>query len=300
MDTLNYASKPKIGAVFPQTEIGENPEDIKEYVLAVESMGFDHILIYDHVLGADIERRPNWTGAYDLDHPFHEILVLFGFIAALTSTIELTTGILVLPQRDTGLVAKQAAELDILSNGRLRLGVGIGWNAVEFEALNSNFYDRGARIEEQISVLRELWTNELVSYEGKWHQLNDVGLNPLPTQRPIPVWFGGEADQVMNRIGEMGDGWIYPNSAPFPEKKSKEMLDLIKNSAKRFNRSADAIGIEKIFSVSEKPKDGWKYPVQSWLEFGATHLSLNTMDANLPSIKDHLKALEFFINEIIQ
>ena len=292
--------KPKIGAVFPQTEIGNDPDEVKKYVTAVESMGFDHILIYDHVLGANTANRPNWKGAYKLEDSFHEVMVLLGYIAAITTKIELVTGVLVLPQRDTALVAKQAAELDILSNGRLRLGVGIGWNDVEFEALNSDFANRGVRIEEQVSVLRELWTKELVTYEGKWHHLNDVGINPLPLQRPIPVWFGGAADAVMQRIGKMGDGWIYPGYSPFPDIQSKTMLDSIKSSAIQSNRLTHDIGIEKILSESEKPTDGWADSVKLWIEFGATHFSINTMGANLTSIDGHLGALEVFINEIIK
>ena len=292
--------KPKIGAVFPQTEIGNDPDGINQYVTAVESMGYDHILIYDHVLGASIENRPNWKGAYRLEDSFHEVMVLFGYISAITTKIELATGILVLPQRDTALVAKQAAELDILSNGRLRLGVGIGWNDVEFEALNSEFTNRGARIEEQVSLLRELWTNELVTFKGKWHDLDDVGINPLPPQSPIPIWFGGAANAVMQRIGKMGDGWIYPGYSPFPDIQSKTMLDSIKNSANQANRSISQIGIEKILSESEKPKEGWSDAGSLWMEYGATHLSINTMGANLTSINGHLDALESFINEIIQ
>ncbi|MAT09263.1 MAG: LLM class F420-dependent oxidoreductase [Chloroflexi bacterium] len=292
--------KPKIGAVFPQTEIGNDPDGINQYVTAVESMGYDHILIYDHVLGASTANRPNWKGAYRLEDSFHEVMVLFGYISAITTKIELATGILVLPQRDTALVAKQAAELDILSNGRLRLGVGIGWNDVEFEALNSEFTNRGARIEEQVSLLRELWTNELVTFKGKWHDLDDVGINPLPPQSPIPIWFGGAANAVMQRIGKMGDGWIYPGYSPFPDIQSKTMLDSIKNSANQANRSISQIGIEKILSESEKPKEGWSDAGSLWMEYGATHLSINTMGANLTSINGHLDALESFINEIIQ
>ena len=292
--------KPKIGAVFPQTEIGNDPDGINQYVTAVESMGYDHILIYDHVLGASTANRPNWKGAYRLEDSFHEVMVLFGYISAITTKIELATGILVLPQRDTALVAKQAAELDILSNGRLRLGVGIGWNDVEFEALNSEFTNRGARIEEQVSLLRELWTNELVTFKGKWHDLDDMGISPLPPQSPIPIWFGGAANAVMQRIGKMGDGWIYPGYSPFPDIQSKTMLDSIKNSANQANRSISQIGIEKILSESEKPKEGWSDAGSLWMEYGATHLSINTMGANLTSINGHLDALESFINEIIQ
>ena len=179
-------------------------------------------------------------------------------------------------------------------------GVGIGWNDVEFEALNSEFTNRGARIEEQVSLLRELWTNELVTFKGKWHDLDDVGINPLPPQSPIPIWFGGAANAVMQRIGKMGDGWIYPGYSPIPDIQSKTMLDSIKNSANQANRSISQIGIEKILSESEKPKEGWSDAGSLWMEYGATHLSINTMGANLTSINGHLDALESFINEIIQ
>ena len=291
--------KPKIGAIFPQTEIGNNPDEVRKFVTAVESMGYDHILIYDHVLGADTTNRPNWDGPYRLEDSFHEVMVLLGYLAAITTRIELSTGILVLPQRDTALVAKQAAELDILSNGRLRLGVGIGWNEVEFEALNSEFTNRGARIEEQVSVLRELWTNELVTFKGKWHYLDNVGINPLPIQSPIPIWFGGAANAVMQRIGKMGDGWIYPGYSPFPDMQSKTMLDSIKNSANQAGRTISQIGIEKILSESEKPESGWSDSIKLWMEYGVTHISINTMGAKLTSIDKHLDALKLFINAII-
>ena len=181
----------KLGVVFPQTEIGSDPAGVREYAQAAEAMGYNHVIAFDHVLGANAESRPGWSGAYRHTDSFHEPFVLYGFLAGVTNDIELVTAVIILPQRQTALVAKQAAAVDVLSNGRLRLGVGIGWNAVEYEALGENFGDRGRRSEEQIELMRRLWTEDLITYEGRWHKITDAGLNPLPVQQPIPVWFGG-------------------------------------------------------------------------------------------------------------
>src|SRR5438105_2091500 len=193
----------RIGVVFPQTEIGSDPSVIRDYAQAAESIGYKHLLVYDHVLGASTEHRPDWRGPYTSETPFHEPFVLFGYLAAITQQLELVMGVLVLPQRQTALVAKQAAEVDVLSGGRLRLGVGIGWNQVEYEALGEDFHNRGKRIEEQITLLRELWTEPVVDFTGRWHRVAEAGVNPLPMQRPIPIWMGGYADVVLERAGRM-------------------------------------------------------------------------------------------------
>ncbi len=198
----------KIGLVYPQTEYGNDPLAIRDYAQTAEGLGFTHILAYDHILGANPERPGGWQGPYTYRHPFHEPLALFSYMAALTQTIEFTTGIIILPQRQTAVFAKQAATLDVLSGGRLRLGIGLGWNAVEYTALNEDFHTRGKRIEEQVEVLRLLWTQPLVSFKGRWHDIPDAGLNPLPLQRPIPLWFGGNADAVLQRTARLGDGWM--------------------------------------------------------------------------------------------
>ncbi len=198
----------KIGVVLPQTEIGNDPVAIKAYAEAVEGMGFTHILVFDHVLGANPARPGGWKGPYTYRHGFHEPFVLFGFLAAATRRVELVTGIVILPQRQTALVAKQAAAVDVLSGGRLRLGVAVGWNPVEFEALGEDFTTRGRRIEEQIEVMRALWTRELVTFTGKQHRISDAGINPLPVQRPIPIWMGGESEVVQRRMARIADGWM--------------------------------------------------------------------------------------------
>src|SRR5580704_1372052 len=182
----------RIGVVFPQTEIGQDPATIRDYAQAVESLGYTHILAFDSVIGANPNRPGGWDSPYTYQHAFHEPFALFAFCAAITRRIELVTGVLVLSQRQTTLVAKQAAEVDILSGGRLRLGIGVGWNPVEFEALGENLKNRGKRVEEQLEVMRLLWTKELVTYAGRWHRVPDAGIKPLPVQQPIPVWMGGE------------------------------------------------------------------------------------------------------------
>ena len=174
------------GVVFPQIEFGNDPDTIRDYAQAAEALGYDYSLVYDHVLGADPNRARRLTGPYTHQDPFHEPMVLFGFLAAVTKRIQLTTGILILPQRQTVLVAKQAAEVDVLSGGRLRLGVGLGWNHVEYEALGMKFETRGHRMEEQVEVLRKLWSAPLVTHRTDHHVIDDAGLNPMPVQRPIP------------------------------------------------------------------------------------------------------------------
>jgi probable F420-dependent oxidoreductase len=200
----------RIGVTLPQTEIGSDPAVLRDYAQTAESLGYDYINIYDHVLGAQPgDHRPGWSGGYDYRTNFHEPFVLYGYLGAITSKVELVTGILILPQRQTALVAKQAAEVDILSNGRLRLGVAIGWNDAEYEALNEDFHERGRKIVEQIEVLRMLWSQEVVTFEGRWHHLNHVAIEPRPSRR-IPVWMGGMSETVMKRAARVADGWM-PN-----------------------------------------------------------------------------------------
>lgn len=185
----------RIGVVFPQTELGGDVGAVRSYGQRVEELGYRHLLAYDHVVGADPKVHKGWNGPYDIHTTFHEPLVMFGYLAAVTTSLELVTGIVILPQRQTVLVAKQAAEVDLLSVGRLRLGVGVGWNPVEYEALGEDFHTRGARSEEQVELMRMLWTQEPVTYQGKFHRVTGAGLAPLPIQRPIPVWFGSAHSQ---------------------------------------------------------------------------------------------------------
>ncbi len=268
----------KIGVVFPQTEIGEDASGVRALALAVEELGYDHLLAYDHVLGANKASRPDWSGPYSSESNFHEIFVLFSYIAAITEKIELVTGVLILPQRQTALVAKQAASIDRLSNGRLRLGIGVGWNEVEYIGLNENFSDRGRRSEEQIAVMRRLWTNEAVEFEGTWHTIPDAGIKPLPVQQSIPIWIGGYVDATLRRVGRIGDGWF---PAGQPGDKLNRDLEKIAEAAREAGRNPEDIGVEGRISLIQTPEDQWVTATNAWREAGASHLSVVTMGGGL-------------------
>ena len=280
----------RVGAVFPQTEIGADPAAVKDYAQAVEGLGLDHILTFDHVLGGNAATH-DLKGPYKHTDMFHELFVLYGFLAAVTEKIELTSGIIILPQRQTALVAKQAAAIDILSRGRLRLGIGIGWNDVEYEALGMNFADRGKRSEEQVEVMRALWCNELITYEGEWHKITDAGLNPLPPQRPIPIWIGGHADAVMRRVARIGDGW-FPIFAM--DDKGKAELDKLHRYIEEAGRNPADIGIESFVNAADKSEDQLAREIAAWKQNGASHISLNTMGAGFTSLQEHIDAVERF------
>lgn len=277
-----------IGVVFPQTEIGNDPAAISAYAQAVEGMGYTHVLAYDHVLGADVASRPNWRGPYTSDTPFHEPFVLFGFLAGLTRQLEFVTGVIILPQRQTALVAKQAAAVDVLSGGRLRLGVGIGWNEVEYQALGENFRDRGARSEEQIAVMRALWSDTAITYKGRWHQIEAAGINPLPPRRSIPVWIGATADAGIDRAGRIADGW-FPQRPP--DDTARAMVERLRAAAAAAGRKPETVGIEARLSLGQVPEGEWAGFVEGWRRLGATHLSVNTMGMRLASPDDHVAAL---------
>ena len=284
----------KVGVVFPQTEIGPDPGAVCEYAQAAESLGYNHLLVYDHVLGADTGFYENWRGAYKLEDQFHEPFVLFGYLAAMTRSIELTTGIIILPQRQTVLVAKQAAEVDLLTGGRLRLGIGIGWNNVEYEALGENFRNRGRRSEEQIALLRELWTKEVVTFEGKWHRVTRAGLNPLPVQRPIPIWFGGGSEQVLKRIGRMGDGWITTTRNMALNDSFQAILERIHEYAREAGRNPADIGIEGAVVAGQGSPEDWAASFSQWKSYGATHVTFNTMNSGFTSVDQHVDAISRF------
>ena len=281
----------RTGVIFPQTEIGADPVAIRDYAQSAEELGYDYVLAFDHVLGANSRSRPEWRGSYEHTDMFHEPFVLFAYLAGVTETIGLVTGVLILPQRQTALVAKQAASLDVISSGRLRLGIGIGWNSVEYEALGENFHDRGLRSEEQIEVMRALWTQELVTYDGRWHGITDAGINPLPVQRPIPIWFGGSTDKVLRRIARLGDGWI---SNMRPSGTGYDAIEKMQVYALQEGRDPDTIGIEGWVSISNGSMDDWVREVCKWKDIGATHISVNTMNAGLSSPDGHIDAIRRF------
>ncbi|GAA0411452.1 LLM class F420-dependent oxidoreductase [Acrocarpospora corrugata] len=277
----------RVGVVFPQTEIGGDVGAVRAYGQRVEELGFGHVMAYDHVIGADPEVHQGWRGPYDVDTSFHEPMVLFGYLAALTS-LEMVTGIIILPQRQTVLVAKQAAEVDLLTGGRFRLGVGLGWNRVEYEALGQDFSTRGRRIEEQVMLMRRLWTERSFSFEGEFDRVTGAGLAPLPVQRPIPVWFGAQSPPAYRRAGRLADGW-FPQMAPGPE--LAEAKAVVDQAATLAGRDPVALGMDGRLQWRGDP-DGLADLASRWREYGATHISINTMNAGLSTVDDHLAALE--------
>ena len=289
----------KIGVVFPQTEIGQDPAVIRDYAQAVESMGYTHILAFDSVVGANPNRPGGWDSQYTYQHAFHEPFVLFGFCAGVTRRIELVTGIVILPQRQTALVAKQAAAVDVLSGGRLRLGIGVGWNTVEFEALGENFTNRGKRVEEQLEVMRLLWTKELVTYEGQWHRVPDAGIRPLPVQQPIPVWMGGDSEVVIRRAARLADGWItLPSFRPGPA--GQQTVDRIHGLVREAGRDPAAFGIEARMALAKVPAEERTKEIAAWRAMrGITHLCVNTMGLGLASPEEHVRTLERFKKDVL-
>jgi probable F420-dependent oxidoreductase len=285
----------KLGAIFPQNEIGTDPAAIRDYAQGIEEAGFDHLVVYDHVLGAVPER---FVGAqigfqqppYTDQSPFHEVFVLFGFLAAATRRLELATGVLVLPQRQTALVAKQAAAVDLLSGGRLRLGVGVGWNFVEYEALNEDYRSRGQRVDEQIALMRKLWTEPVVSFEGRWHHVEGAGINPLPVQRPIPIWIGGAAERVLRRTAELADGWFPPGDAN-PPAALEGAFERLRGYLSEAGRDPAGLAVEGRMRLSIGGEREWAARAAEWRALGATHLSVNTMNAGLESPRQHLEAV---------
>ncbi len=278
----------KVGVVFPQTEIGADPVAVQDFVQAVEDLGYNHVLAYDHVLGADPAHYPGWRGAYNYRDMFHEPLVLYGYLAAITRRIELVTGIIILPQRQTALVAKQAAEVDVLSGGRLRLGVGLGWNPVEYEALGEDFHNRGRRIAEQIALLRLLWTQEVVTFQGKWHKVTAAGINPLPVQRPIPIWMGGSVEPALRRIARLADGW-FPQVQPTAE--GRATIQRFRQFVLDAGRDPAQVGIEGRIRLAGGNPETWSQAVSAWQALDATHVSLVTMGAGLTSPQQHIELL---------
>ena len=278
----------QIGVVLPQTEIGGDVGILRAYATRVEELGFSHILAYDHVVGADPAVHQGWRGPYNVRSTFHEPMVLFGYLAGATS-LELVTGIIILPQRQTVLVAKQAAEVDLLTTGRFRLGVGLGWNAVEYEALGKDFSNRGRRLSEQVTLLRRLWTEPSLTFEGDHEQVTGAGLAPLPIQRPIPVWFGGSSSRAYQRAGRLADGW-FPQMPPGPV--LDEAKGQVEAAARDAGREPATLGMEGRITLAQQGIDQLDGVARQWREAGATHVGINTMNAGLPSIDDHLKVLE--------
>ncbi len=300
----------QVGVIFPQLDIGADPGPVREYAQGVEGLGFTHITAFDQVVGLDRTRFERWPYVHDHEDLFHEVFVLFGFLAGLTSRIGLATGVLVLPQRQTALVAKQAAEVDVLSGGRLRLGIGVGIKPEEFEALEIAYPRRGRRCEEQMALLRALWTSELVDFEGDWHRVRHGGINPLPVQRPIPIWIGGHSPPVLDRIARSASGWM-PNFEPDDE--GAAIVARLHDRARAHGRDPRDIGFEATVNLLGRSPEQWREDALAWRSLGATHLSANTMQEEwdelagmwgkaggerIDRVDAHLEVLERYIDAV--
>jgi probable F420-dependent oxidoreductase len=278
----------QLNAMFPTRDIGNDPLKIRDWAQAAEDLGYAYIEVPDHVFGATA--RDGWTPLYNETDPFHETFVTLGFLAATTKRIRLSSGVLIAPQRQTGLIAKQAAEVDLLSGGRLRLGIGVGWNHVEYEALGENWKTRGARQAEQVEVLRQLWSQDLVTFKGRFHALREVGIVPPPVQRPIPIWFGGISDAVVLRAARLGDGWmpIMP-----PDEKAEQKLALLRQEMKAHARDPRKFGIEGWLRMNEPDPQRWAAAADGWRKLGADMVMLYPM-YRLPKFEDQIETLRRF------
>ena len=272
----------KIGIIYPQTELQGDPEAVRRIGLATEELGFDHLLTYDHVLGATHDREPRLTGPYTEKHPFHDPFVMFAYLAGITERIEFVTGILILPQRQTILVARQAADVDLLSNQRLRLGMGIGWNYVEYDAMGQDFSTRGKRVGEQVELLRRLWTEPLVSADGRFDKFDRVALNPQP-RRAIPIWMGGFADVALQRAARIGDGFIFVDGAVEALEHAERMKVLLGEAG----RPVEGFGLHCNMLRAKTP-EAVVDTARRWRDIGGTHVSVNTMGQDFTTADQHI------------
>jgi probable F420-dependent oxidoreductase len=277
-----------IGVIFPQTELGADRGAVRAIGQAVDELGYTHLAAYDHVLGGDVAVHGDIGGPYTIDDPFREPLVMFAYLAACTD-LAFATSILIGPQRQTALLAKQAAELDLLCGGRLRLGLGIGWNKLEYDALGVPFDERAAILEEQIPVLRALWTQKSVTVDGRFHHIRAAGLEPLPVQRPIPIWIGGHAPAALRRVGRVADGW-FPMWRPGGG--LEQALELIREGAAEAGRDLSGFQFEGRLEYSVRDHETIAEHARRWRAAGASHLSVNTMHSGLESVDAHVAALE--------
>ena len=264
----------QVGVAIPGEAIGSDIAKIKDFVVSVEALGMNHVVMADHVLGADPAYHEGWKRAYTHATFSHEPFTLFSYLAGATTTLRFMTGILILPQRQTALVAKQAAELDLISAGRFQLGIGVGWNTVEYESLNEDFHTRGARSAEQIEVMRALWTQDSINFEGKWHHIQGAGINPKPIQQPIPVWIAGASRAAIKRAAAIGDGWI---GSPMESDMNKhgEMVDQLKSYASEFGREMSTLGIDGRLSLVQGNPDSHLNDAAAWRNLGATTLTIS-------------------------
>ena len=283
----------QLSAWFPTRDIGDDPSKIRDWAQAAEDLGYDYIEVPDHVFGATA--RDGWAPLYDEKDAFHETFTTLAFLAAATRKIKLSTGVLILPQRQTGVVAKQAAQIDLLSEGRLRLGIGVGWNHVEYQALDMDWHTRGARQAEQVEVLRRLWTEGLVTFKGKFHDMTEVNIVPQPVQRPIPIWFGGSSDAVVKRAARLGDGWMPIIS---PDEKAAAKLEDLRGHLRSFGRDPNTFGLEGWLRMSDENPQRWAADADGWRRLGAQIVMLYPM-YRIPTFEGQVETLRRF-KEVVQ
>jgi probable F420-dependent oxidoreductase len=286
----------KLGISLPLIDIGGEPATVREFAQAAEALGYDHLGAPDHVLGVNVASRPDWGQRNTSQDLFHDPFVLFGFLSACTKAIGFSTQVMILPQRQTALVAKQAASLDVLSGGRFRFGIGVGWNPVEYVGLNESFKTRGKRQEEQVQVLKALWAEPHVTFKGQWHTIEDAGINPLPPRRRIPLWFGGHEDVTLRRIAKWGDGWImlaHP-SGPVADAEIAKLRGYVKDAG----RDPASVGLEVWVSTAEGGPEDWRKQFQAWKAAGVTHVTVNSTYSRGPhkriagrTMADHMAAM---------
>jgi probable F420-dependent oxidoreductase len=286
--TSSSKSDVALGSIFPQTEIGSDPAGVRSYVQSVEQLGYTHLIVYDHVLGVDRDLQPDFVGQYDVDSTFHEPFVLFGYLAAITNSIELVTGVIVAPQRQTAVMAKQAAEVDLLSGGRLSLGVGVGWNAFEYTALGQDFHTRGARLDDQIALLRALWSRRAVTWDSRFDHMAGMGISPRPARGSIPIWIGARSDAAYRRVGRLADGW-FPRVSAGP--KFEHARQVVAAAARDAARDPATIGVNCRLAWNGD-LDSLVERAARWIDLGATQLSIETTGVGLTSVAEHVDALE--------
>src|SRR5437764_8224390 len=294
----------KLGISLPLVDIKGDPATVREFAQTAEAMGYHHLAAPDHVLGVNVASRPDWEKDRTTSkHYFHDPFVLFGFLSACTQKIGFSTQVLILPQRQAVLVAKQAASLDVLSGGRFRFGVGVGWNPVEFVGLNENFHDRGKRQEEQVRVMKALWAEPHVAFKGQWHTIDDAGINPLPTRRTIPIWFGGRADATLRRIAKMGDGWMMLAHPKGEE--AETAFAKLRGYVEEAGRDPSTIGLEVWVSTAEGGPEDWRNEFLYWQSIGVTHITVNNTYARAPhrriagrTMVDHLQAMKQYYSAV--
>ncbi|MEO5723971.1 MAG: LLM class F420-dependent oxidoreductase [Ilumatobacteraceae bacterium] len=284
----------QIGAVLPHNEIGSDPAQLRTYLQGLESIGVTHLLAYDHVVGADRARHADFNGPYDKDVAFHEPLTFFAFAAGVTERLGLMSAVLILPQRQAVLVAKQAAEVAIVSGNRFRVGVGTGWNTVEYEALDVPFEHRGRRQAEQVELMRRLWTEDVVDFSGEFHTVTAASINPRPS-KPVPVWFGGSSSALLARCAKLGDGWIPLGGA---NDKAKAAIDTIRTHRQASGLTMDDFGIQAQAQYAGGDPDRWRSHADKWAALGATHLAIATHNAGPTDVHGHLERVQEYVTAV--